>query len=215
MLNTIPKAETIVAILTIITLLFAGFKQCKKFLKYIYEKYVKSVIDRVDEMDRKVTEYVIASEQLKKQAGYIELIRKEVSPNGGSSIKDQVGKIYDIVKLMDKTNTAMIYLDNNPVAKFNNDGMCVFVNQKWLEITGFSSQEDAHGIGWYRAIHPDDKEYIISQWEEAVETESIFIAEFRYKNIVNSIVTKVKTRTSLIREKDEVILVISVTEILN
>jgi len=56
----------------------------------------------------------------------------------------------------------------SPVGIFmtDNDGKTVFVNPKWCEITGLSCDE-ALGFGWHKALHPEEKEYLLKNWSEA------------------------------------------------
>ena len=57
------------------------------------------------------------------------------------------------------------------------DGSADFLNQRWLEFTGLSS-EQAQGWGWGAAIHPDDVERLVELWRASlasgmpVETEA-------------------------------------------
>ena len=43
------------------------------------------------------------------------------------------------------------------------DGSKEFFNQRWHDYTGLS-QEEAHGWGWKRTIHPDDLEKLLDKW---------------------------------------------------
>ena len=53
----------------------------------------------------------------------------------------------------------------------------IYVNETWLEYTGLSFKE-AMGKGWSKALHPDDKEAQLKQWEEkskkGLESSSAF-----------------------------------------
>jgi PAS domain S-box-containing protein len=76
---------------------------------------------------------------------------------------------------------AYVVLDALPVGLFvaNEDGRCLFVNEKWLEMTG-CAVEDALGEGWVDLIHPDDRELVVKQWREAAAGELAFDLDFRY-----------------------------------
>jgi len=54
-----------------------------------------------------------------------------------------------------------------PVAIFRFDKIfnCIYVNDRWSEITG-RSLESALGNGWMEALHPDDLDRLISQWTQ-------------------------------------------------
>jgi PAS domain S-box-containing protein len=45
------------------------------------------------------------------------------------------------------------------------DGRADFLNRRWLEYTGMSS-EDAYGWGWHSALHPDDRHPFLSRWSD-------------------------------------------------
>src|SRR2546430_6911336 len=46
------------------------------------------------------------------------------------------------------------------------EGSCVFVNERWCELTGLTS-EQALGDGWVVALHPDDAPRVNREWAEA------------------------------------------------
>ncbi|WP_036155574.1 PAS domain-containing protein [Maribacter forsetii] len=60
---------------------------------------------------------------------------------------------------------------NVPVAIFqaDKDGACNYVNEEWLKYSGQSFNE-VMGFGWSNAIHPEDKERVVSQWQESIVT---------------------------------------------
>jgi PAS domain S-box-containing protein len=67
------------------------------------------------------------------------------------------------------------------------DGSCVLVNDRWCELAGLS-RDQALGDGWARAIHPDDAERIMAEWEEAARAERDSIAEYRFLRPDGSVV---------------------------
>lgn len=69
-----------------------------------------------------------------------------------------------------------------PVGIFQNDlgGNCLFVNERWCEMTGMTPEE-AKGAGWARALHPDDRERVFKEWSDSVERGKSFASEYRYR----------------------------------
>jgi PAS domain S-box-containing protein len=69
----------------------------------------------------------------------------------------------------------------SPVGIYHCDrfGNCLYVNERWCELTGLS-REEALGSGWERAIHPDDRERIHSEWKLLAELNQQFRSEYRY-----------------------------------
>jgi PAS domain S-box-containing protein len=70
-----------------------------------------------------------------------------------------------------------------PLIIFTTDetGSYNFLNTKWSEITGKSS-EHGLGEGWMDLIHPDDKENIRSSWTKSFDSKKPFEGRFRLLN---------------------------------
>jgi PAS domain S-box-containing protein len=77
--------------------------------------------------------------------------------------------------------------EHAPVGIFEADakGECLYVNPAWERITGLTHAA-ALGSGWRDAIHPDDVETVMEEWEQSVHGERIdgvpsaFTLEFRF-----------------------------------
>ncbi|HFD32760.1 MAG TPA: PAS domain S-box protein [Gammaproteobacteria bacterium] len=69
-----------------------------------------------------------------------------------------------------------------PVGMFYTDanGECLYVNDKWCEITGISSDK-ALGDGWVKGLHPDDLDKVFTEWTRAAKEEIPFVLEYRFK----------------------------------
>ncbi len=69
----------------------------------------------------------------------------------------------------------------SPVGIFSSDpaGRCTFVNRRWCEIAGLTAEE-AMGVGWTAALHPDDRDRVAASWAEAVRLGESSAAEFRF-----------------------------------
>ncbi|MDR9404628.1 MAG: PAS domain S-box protein, partial [Halothece sp. Uz-M2-17] len=69
----------------------------------------------------------------------------------------------------------------SPVGIFRCDsvGNCVYTNQVASEILGLSSQE-MKGRGWQNALHPEDREQVIAQWQRAIAHNQPFAMEYRF-----------------------------------
>ena len=68
-----------------------------------------------------------------------------------------------------------------PVGIFRTDpkGQCLFVNSKWCEYSGLTEQE-ALGFGWISALHPDDRERVNLEWQDAAKLGRQFKSEYRF-----------------------------------
>jgi PAS domain S-box-containing protein len=69
-----------------------------------------------------------------------------------------------------------------PVGIFltDKDGNCLIVNECWCDMAGLSPEE-AQGRGWADALHPDDRERVFREWNDAVEAGRLFTSEYRFR----------------------------------
>lgn len=70
-----------------------------------------------------------------------------------------------------------------PVGIFQTDcqGDCIFVNPRWLEITGLSMAE-AMGRGWSNALYHEDRARVYTEWYQAAQNEREFVSEYRFQS---------------------------------
>ena len=61
--------------------------------------------------------------------------------------------------------------DSSPNGIFQTDrqGRCIYVNQRWQEISGLT-EEKTLGQGWAQALHPDDQNRLVDSWLKTVES---------------------------------------------
>ena len=64
------------------------------------------------------------------------------------------------------------------------NGFCTFVNKRWTEYTGLSFEQTS-GIGWQRAIHPEDFVRHSERWRTSVSTGQPFEDEARFRRAAN------------------------------
>jgi PAS domain S-box-containing protein len=69
----------------------------------------------------------------------------------------------------------------SPVGIFRTDpvGNCQYFNERGCSIIGLRLEETL-GKAWIRALHPDDREMVLSEWSRTLETDAPFIAEYRF-----------------------------------
>lgn len=118
-------------------------------------------------------------------------ILKELQPNGGSSIKDQIKAIRTDIAYVKAREASRIYIDRQPQWECDINGHCVKVNKAWTELTGLS-ENDAAGNGWMKAIHDSDRVRVLENWEEAVHNNNSFFMRFRIRNKITNEIYFVK-----------------------
>ena len=69
-----------------------------------------------------------------------------------------------------------------PVGIFRTDtsGQCLYVNERWCDITGMSVAVTA-GLGWTAALHPDDRERVTEEGTQAMRGRRPFQSEYRFQ----------------------------------
>jgi PAS domain S-box-containing protein len=68
------------------------------------------------------------------------------------------------------------------IYRTNTQGECLYVNERWCEISGLTAAEAA-GTGWIRGLHPDDREMIAQAWDHFVQTAETFRLEYRFQRL--------------------------------
>jgi PAS domain S-box-containing protein len=65
------------------------------------------------------------------------------------------------------------------------DGYCDFLNQVWLDYAGMTA-EQARGWGWAEAIHADDREKLIEEWQTSLASGTPVDTEARIRRFDGS-----------------------------
>lgn len=83
-------------------------------------------------------------------------------------------------------NSELLYrslTSNAPVAIFNSNeaGECTYVNEELMKYAGMTFEE-LRGFGWENALHPDDKQRVMNEWQYAIKSNTDFTSEFRFKS---------------------------------
>ncbi len=97
-----------------------------------------------------------------------------------SDISDRLKTEREIAESEQKYRTLT---EKSPAAIFETDpeGSCFYINAKWREISGLSSQE-ASGNGWLAGIHPGDRERIRTGWDYSIRTGKDWKQEYRFQD---------------------------------
>ncbi|WP_009634081.1 PAS domain S-box protein [Synechocystis sp. PCC 7509] len=70
----------------------------------------------------------------------------------------------------------------SPVGIFRTDleGHCLYVNERWCQITGLS-QIEARKDGWEQALHPGDRQRVFEEWDQSAQQNLPFKSEYRFQ----------------------------------
>lgn len=109
--------------------------------------------------------------------------------NGSGCLERAIGVLADItdrkcaeISLQESERRYATLAQLSPVGIFrcDRDGNCTYVNDRWCEITGISSQE-AMGMGWSSALYCQDRDRVIEEWKQSVENNVPFYSEYRFQ----------------------------------
>lgn len=122
----------------------------------------------------------------------ITVIRKEVQPNGGSSIKDGISRIERAIGRLEEIQAARLNSDDMAIFEADAAGRYIWVNKSLAKLCGRESVE-LYDHGWKNCVHQDDREKVAEEWRSAIEDWREFEMDFRLVNHFNGNVTPVHT----------------------
>lgn len=107
----------------------------------------------------------------------LQFVVDELRPNGGASIRDSLNRI-EIRQVLHEQRQKAI-LSDMTVGVFETDvkGNFVWVNRKYLRMTGRAPGE-VKGTGWVNTVADRDRERVVNEWNAAIAEQREFEAEF-------------------------------------
>ncbi len=148
--------------------------------------------------------------------GKISFIEKELRPNGGSTLKDTINSIKKdindhskyILKIDEKHRILLnsIGLGAKGIGFFetNQNGECISLTPKYSELAGLA-EEELLGFNWILAIHPDDKDQVLEEWNSCTKMKRVFRMRYRYLNRKSGQITNIECTATPIRVNDEIV----------
>lgn len=128
-------------------------------------------------MDEVKSQQLATMEVIQGIANRLELVVTEVKPNGGNSMRDEIRAIAAKQKARDNA------IDDRGIFETNAKGECIHVNLAYCRMTG-RTIEEVRGNGWLNAIHPADREMVLSEWQESMTLNKDF--ELKYRLLTTS-----------------------------
>lgn len=132
----------------------------------IYKKVVEPVI-------KHFTEWYDMIEKVDK-------IFDEITPNGGTSIKDKVDQTYQGLALLSQITDAMAADTKAALFRTDPEGNCVWVNRTYTRTVGRDVSE-LLGHGWQNAIAAKDRAHVVTEWYRAVEENRDFVVDYNFE----------------------------------
>jgi PAS domain S-box-containing protein len=85
---------------------------------------------------------------------------------------------YDSLKKSEQRYQVLTELSPVGIFNTNAEGQCIYVNERYSEITGFPQQQ-FYGTGWGDILHPEDQKRVLDEWERCVENGAPYTGEYR------------------------------------
>jgi PAS domain S-box-containing protein len=115
-------------------------------------------------------------------------LRKQAKP-----MVEAIKKLGNIVKIVNRFETkqaiitseqlAFYHISKNPIYIIDERGAITYVNPAWVNMAGFRDDREAYGLGYLRAVHPDDREELERQRAMLEKVQSSFQGVVRFKNL--------------------------------
>lgn len=177
----IDNLEYLFGIITAISVIFFKFRKLYEFVLVVLKKLslpftiLFKVSKALDRLENACHANDIRFESLQKD---IEIIRKELTTNGGSSIKDAIIEIKKYLKSESiKTN---ILLNESEIMAYhcNEKGQTVWVSDTLAKLYKMAPQ-DMYGNGWMKALHVDDVEKVAEHYEYCLKNKIPYKDNYR------------------------------------
>lgn len=144
-------------------LVTAGVAGAGAFWRF-YTKVAKPTMERLEKMDCYMDK--------------VDRIYQEVTPNGGASLKDQVGRIKVLLTLSEAKDRVQSELDNRPMFETDQNGDFIWINRAFCRLSGYS-QEELLDQGWKNFVFPEDLRTVTNSWHLAIEDEREYHQTYR------------------------------------
>lgn len=116
------------------------------------------------------------------ESGALEQIPAAISqlrPNGGDSLLDRITRIELALYTSIQKHRHLFSVQKLPYWESDATGACIHASEPLAAIMGLTVPE-VLGNGWVTALHPDDRQRVFDEWEDAVEQKRAFIERYRF-----------------------------------
>ena len=151
-----------------VTRLSANLQEQSASIQALREEIAISGSDR-DEMHNTV----------RAQSEQLDYIKKELTHNGGSSVKDMVkGAMQTAQMLMGLFRSQADMNENTAFFSADTEGRIVWVSKSY-QLWTMSAHDQLFGNGWINNVHPDERDNVRDEWQAAIKDSRDFYMEYR------------------------------------
>jgi PAS domain S-box-containing protein len=153
-------------------------------------------------LDKKISENCInLDKRLNDQDMKLSVIEKEVTPNGGGSMKDVLNSVSNLA-LIANLRTKQI-IATHPVAIYECEpvnGRCITANSVLCDLFGLSEAQML-GAGWLSALSSSDRQNCWESFQKAIESDIPY--EWNYTIVNHKTKETHKCRTEMVVLRDQ------------
>lgn len=113
-------------------------------------------------------------------AAKIDIIFEELTPNGGTSVKDKIDKIGHQLTLVTERQKAGAADHVDALFETDPEGNCYWINRTYARLVKRLPSE-LMGHGWQNAIAQEDREAVVDGWYKAAKEDREFIMDFNFE----------------------------------
>lgn len=110
----------------------------------------------------------------------VDVIFNEITPNGGTSIKDTVDENSRLLTELGEMQKALSADSPEALFKTDPEGNCNWINRTYAR-TVQRTPSELMGHGWQNAIAKDDRDYVVETWYKSVEEDRELTLNFRFE----------------------------------
>ena len=140
--------------------------------KLITPVLMKWISKKIDESFRKGNTIIQIMDIIESNRDALDLIKKEVLPNGGhggiDQIKTKLNNIQRSINIQDSKMECFNELSPNAVFENDENGNCISANQALVDIFGAEKKEDILGSGWVNFIVDGEKQQKGMNWARGI-----------------------------------------------
>lgn len=165
-------------VVSIPLLVGAGLLLISKFKKVAGEplnSFLKKVVASINKMEEMQTQVTTLAETHNGIVTKVEEIHKQVFPNGGGSLRDEI-------QAMGAERHLEFYLNPQPMFDCNEQGQNVRVNRAYCDLFNITDPSEANRFNWVIFLNSEDRDAYVRDWTQAYTTKSTFSRKARFQD---------------------------------
>lgn len=149
---------------------------------------------------RVVRPFIRSFQQLPEIHCKVDMLTKEMSPNGGSSLKDQVTNIDQSLTIVRHHQRILHDADTHPIFECDAAGQCLYANPALALLFGME-REELLGSGWLAALPPTTRMDQWELWQDSVQHDIPYASTYEIHNKQTKKKYLVKATSHTIRDR--------------